>query len=68
MGIKSLIGGIWARRRVRAIEKESRQAWKLQHKTFQYLIKQGAQTGFGKAHQFDQIHEVADFQQRVTRA
>ena len=65
MGIKSLIGGIWARRRVRAIERESRQAWLLQQKTFRHLIQKGAQTEFGKAHQFDHIQEVADFQARV---
>ena len=65
MGIKSLLGKIWAKRRVRAIEREAQQAWSLQQKTFQYLLQQGRQTEFGKAHQFDQIQSIADFQAHV---
>lgn len=65
MNIKSWIGGMWAKRRVKAIEKESMSAWELQQKTFKELVAKGRQTAFGKAHGFEEIRSIADFQQKI---
>ncbi|MEL6697717.1 MAG: GH3 auxin-responsive promoter family protein [Bacteroidota bacterium] len=65
MSIKTYIAGIWARRRQRGLQKESRQALELQQKTFRELISKAQHTAFGKEHKFDQIQTYQDFQRQV---
>ncbi|MEL6675968.1 MAG: GH3 auxin-responsive promoter family protein [Bacteroidota bacterium] len=65
MSIKTWVAKRWARKtRARILEK-GLHAPKWQAKTFRHLIKEGAKTAFGKAHQFDQIKDYADFQRQV---
>jgi len=65
MSLKTFIARIWAQNRVNTIHKQAEQAIGLQKQTFSHLIKKGRQTAFGKAHGFEDIQTVADFQQRV---
>ncbi|NJN50089.1 MAG: GH3 auxin-responsive promoter family protein, partial [Polaribacter sp.] len=39
--------------------------YKLKKKVFQYLIKVGTNTAFGKDHQFDKINTYDDFKKQV---
>lgn len=65
MSIKTWGATIWARRRARAINREMRDAVAIQQATFETLIREGAQTAFGKAHHFERIRHYQDFQAQV---
>ena len=65
MGIKSFIGGLWAKRRKRQIDNDMKNALNLQKQTFQQLIQKAKDTHFGKDHGFDVINTYEDFQARV---
>ena len=65
MSVKTTLGLMWARRRAKQIDKNSRKAISIQRKTFSSLIQQGAKTAFGKEHGFSQIKSYQDFQKRV---
>ncbi|MEM9932522.1 MAG: GH3 auxin-responsive promoter family protein [Bacteroidota bacterium] len=65
MSIKSFLGVQWAKRRAKAIYKETSIAWQKQQETFQYLLEEGRKTAFGKDHRFENIQTIAAFQQSV---
>lgn len=65
MSFKTFVGLLWAKFRARQLRNISRDALPLQQKTFQHLIRSGRQTAFGKAHDFQSIESVKDFQERV---
>ncbi len=65
MSIKSFVGTWWARSRARRIRSDAARALTLQKKTFEYLIRKGRKTDFGKDHDFDTIQSPEDFQKQV---
>lgn len=65
MGLKRIIGDIWANRRAKAIRREHRDPLASQSRTFQTLIRKGSITRFGKDHDFNGIRTIEDFQSRV---
>jgi len=65
MSIKTFVGGLWASRRAAQIARISSDAWEIQKETFQYLISNGRKTAFGKAHNFDKISSIREFQDAV---
>lgn len=65
MSIKTRIGIAWSNIRARQIRKIIRNALDLQQATFHDLIRQGKQTAYGQAHDFQSIQSIKDFQSRV---
>ena len=65
MSLKSKIALVWAKSRAKKIMQNSLKAEQIQQKTFQYLIKKGTHTDFGRTHSFSQIRSLQDFRQRV---
>jgi hypothetical protein len=65
MGIKAALSKPFAAIVNRQLNKLRKNALELQKKTFEYLINQGKNTAFGKAHNFEQIKTYADFKRQV---
>ena len=65
MSLKTFIAKVWSRNRARAIKLQANYALELQERTFHKLIHQAKNTAFGQAHDFANIHSVADFRERV---
>lgn len=65
MSLKSLAAKLLAKYRIRQIQKTASQPFEAQKKVFKTLIQSAQKTDFGIAHQFENIHTVADFQKNV---
>lgn len=65
MGLKTFIGGLWAKRRQRQLEHQMQHVLKLQVLTFKQLIQTAKNTSFGKDHNFGAINTYKDFQANV---
>jgi len=65
MGIKSLLAKPFAAWIARKVKREAKNAVPLQDKILSKLVQRAAETAFGKDHQFSEISNYADFQQRV---
>lgn len=63
--MKSLIIKYFAQNIAHKINREAKSAITDQNKIFEYLIREGAKTEFGKDHKFDQIGSYEDFKQHV---
>ncbi len=61
MGIKAKIGALYASKAVRKIKKWAADPIKTQDTVFSSLIKEGANTAFGKDHDFQNIQSYEDF-------
>ncbi len=65
MGIKSFLAKPFAAYIASKVKKDAQRAIADQEKTFNYLIKKGTQTLFGKDHSFGSIHSYDDFKNAV---
>ena len=65
MSLKTFIAKAWSKSRARTIKLQATYALELQERTFYQLIHEGRKTAFGKAHDFDSIDSIRDFQERV---
>jgi hypothetical protein len=65
MGIKTKLGLLIAKRAERKVTKWSITAVRTQDKILLKLVKQAAQTGFGKDHNFSTIKNYEDFKKNV---
>ena len=65
MSIKSFFAIPFAKSVRKSVYKWANNPHKTQEKVFQYLIKEGAKTAFGKDHDFSSIKNYNDFKNRV---
>ncbi|MEM7368225.1 MAG: GH3 auxin-responsive promoter family protein [Bacteroidota bacterium] len=65
MSLKTIVGKAWSKIRARQVWNISRHALRHQDRTFRSLIQTARHTAFGKAHDFQSIQSVEDFQARV---
>jgi len=65
MSLKTIAAKIFAKKVLRKIKKWSSNPVETQQKVFENLIDQASNTVFGKDHEFSNIHNYADFQQKV---
>jgi phenylacetate-coenzyme A ligase PaaK-like adenylate-forming protein len=65
MGLKAVLSKPFAAIINSRLNKLRKNAVKLQQKTFEYLIKQGKNTAFGKAYHFEKINTYDDFKKHV---
>lgn len=65
MSLKTIAAKIFAKKVLRKIKKWSSNPVETQQKVFENLIDQASNTVFGKDHEFSNIHNYTDFQQKV---
>ena len=65
MGLKAILSKLFAAWVNRDIDNLRQNAVSLQHETLHQLVKQAADTAFGKDHQFKNIHTYEDFKLNV---
>ena len=65
MSVKSFFAIPFAKSVRKSVYKWANNPHKTQEKVFQYLIKEGKKTVFGKDHDFDSINNYDDFKKRV---
>lgn len=65
MSLKTIAAKIFAKKVLRKIKKWSSNPVETQQKVFENLINQASNTVFGKDHEFSNIHNYTDFQQKV---
>lgn len=65
MGLKAALSLPYAKYIVRKNQKWINHPLESQQKVFKHLIEQGRKTKFGKDHEFDKIHSVKEFKEKV---
>jgi hypothetical protein len=65
MGLKAALSNVFAAIVNRSLNKLRKNGVQLQQKTFDYLIREGKKTTFGKAHNFEGIVTYDDFKKNV---
>ncbi|WOC52412.1 hypothetical protein BPO_1765 [Bergeyella porcorum] len=63
--IKKTIALLWAKRHIQSAQEFKDNAVAQQEQLLLSLVKTAEKTLFGRVHQFEKIHSVEDFQQRV---